>query len=183
MPSHRIAAMVTGFMRRCGMRPLSAVTILFALWVAPAAAQTGTVQAEPSVIFAGHSTGQGELQMLFARPRRFHVESEGQQQADGSFRLDQRVSFEGEAPRTRHWIIRAKGDGSFVFTLSDAAGPGTAVVEGRRLRLRYPVNRGGVTIRQVLDTAADGRSITNRGSIRWLGIPIGRLSEKIVRAP
>lgn len=146
-----------------------------------AVAAPTTNRADPASMFDGRSTGHGQLALLFGRDRSFRVESEGRRQADGSFRLDQTVFFEGEAPRTRRWIIRPVGEGRFVFDLSDAAGPGTAVAQGSRLTLRYPLTRGGVRMRQVVDVSPDGRSIANTGRIRWLGIPIGRLSETIVR--
>lgn len=145
------------------------------------AAPAPVPRADPAALFEGRSSGEGRLELLFGRDRSFRVESRGRRQADGSFRLDQVVAFEGEAPRMRHWIIRPAGAGRFVFTLSDAAGPGTAVVDGSRLTLRYPLARGGVRMRQVLELAPDGRSIANTGSIRWWGIPIGRLTETIVR--
>lgn len=152
------------------------------LLVGPLAMAGPPPRATPASLFDGHSSGRGELTLLFGHTRPFRVQSEGRRQADGSFRLDQVVTFEGEAPRARHWIIRPAGEGRFVFSLSDAAGPGTAVVEGARLTLRYPLARGGVRMQQVLEPAPDGRSIANTGTIRWLGIPIGRLSETITRA-
>jgi hypothetical protein len=174
----RAGAVLTAFVYRWGMRRVIAVLLL----ACPlAVAAPPTVRADPASLFDGRSTGHGELTLLFGRARPFRVESEGRRQSDGSFRLDQVVSFEGETPRARHWIIRPAGEGRFVFSLSDAAGPGTAVVDGSRLTLRYPLTRGGVRMRQVLEVSPDGRSIANTGSIRWWGIPIGRLTETIVR--
>lgn len=146
-----------------------------------AAAAPPAARADPAALFEGLSTGQGQLRLGLGKPRPFRVQSEGRRQADGSFRLDQTVFFDGEAARTRHWEIRRVGEGRFVFSLSDAAGPGTAVVDGSRLTLRYPLTRSGLRMRQVLEVSADGRSIANIGSIRWLGIPVGRLTETIVR--
>ncbi|MFC0676741.1 DUF3833 family protein [Lysobacter korlensis] len=162
------------------MRPALAA-LLLACPLAVAAAATPAPQADPVSLFEGRSTGRGELTLLFGDARPFRVESHGRQQADGSFRLDQVVNFEGEAPRKRHWIIRPTGEQQFTFTLSDAAGPGTAVVEGKRLTLRYPVNRAGVRMEQVLEPLPDGQSIANTGTVRWLGIPIGHLRETITR--
>lgn len=154
--------------------------VLIALLLAgPGAA--AAPRADPAALFEGRTTGRGQLTPLFGRERPFRVRSKGRRQADGSFRLDQVVTFEGEAPRTRHWIIRPAGEGRYVFRLSDAAGPGTAVVDGARLTLRYPLTRGGVRMRQVLEPAPDGRTIANTGTVHWLGIPIGRLRETITR--
>lgn len=136
--------------------------------------------ADPMVLFEGRSTGSGELRILRGRVRPFRVESEGRLQPDGTFRLDQRVHFEGEPVRQRHWILRRTAAGRYAFSLSDAAGAGTATVDGGRLMLRYPLGRG-LSMRQVLEPAADGRRIANTGTVRWLGLPVGRLTETITR--
>lgn len=139
--------------------------------------------ADPAALFAGHSTGEGRLKLLFQRARPFRVESHGHWQADRVFRLDQTITFEGDAPTTRFWLLHATAPGRYAFTLSDAAGPGTADAADGVLRLRYRVNRAGVHIAQVLVPAADGRTIANTGTVRWLGLPIGHLDETIRRVP
>lgn len=137
--------------------------------------------ADPVTLLGGRTSGVGHLRILLGAPKPFRVESDGRVQPDGAFRLDQRVMIEGEPARSRHWIVRRVGTGRHAFTLSDAVGPGTAVVERGRLTLRYRLPRG-VHVRQVLVPSADGRTIANTGSIRWLGLPIGRLEETITRA-
>lgn len=158
----RVAALLLGCVPACAAPPASGV--------------------DPVSLFEGRSTGVGELTFLLGRPRAFRVESDGRVAPDGAFRLEQRIVFEDGPPTVRHWIIRDAGPHRYAFSLSDAAGPGIARVEGSRLLLRYPLGRG-LTMSQVLQPAADGRSIANRGTVRWLGITIGRLRETISRSP
>lgn len=157
---------------------IAAAALLFACLSLPAA--PSVPRANPVVLFEGRSNGVGELRILRGRARPFRVESHGRHQPDGTFRLDQRVQFAGEPVRERHWILRRAPAGRYTFSLSDAAGSGTAAVEGDRLTLRYPLGRG-LSMRQVLEPAADGRRIANTGTVRWLGIPVGRLTETITR--
>lgn len=163
------------------MRLLLAAFLILGLTLGPAPTRAEQPAAsDPRTLFAGPSTGKGTLRLGLGRERAFRVQSQGRMLPDGSFRLDQVMKFEGEPPRTRHWIIRSSGHGRFVFTLSDAAGPGVASIEKGRFLLRYPLGNG-LTMQQVLEPDADGRSIDNRGSIRWLGIPVGQLVETIER--
>ena len=46
--------------------------------------------------FDGASEGTGSLKLLLGKPRAFHVTSNGNKQPDGTFRLDQTVTFEGK---------------------------------------------------------------------------------------
>lgn len=138
--------------------------------------------ATPETLFLGTTTGRGTLRLGLGRPRPFRVHSIGRPQADGTFRLDQVVTFDGAPPRSRHWILRPGRGGRHAFELSDASGPGTATAEATRLVLRYPLGRG-LHMRQVLVPSRDGRTIANTGRLRWLGMPVGRLQETISRTP
>lgn len=166
------------------MRRMTAT--LFLLLLAPAPASSRAADAadaavgDPRRLFAGHSIGNGALRLGLGRARTFRVESHGRMLRGGAFRLDQTVTFARQAPRTRHWILRKTAPGRFTFTLSDAAGPGVATIDGDRLVLRYPLGKG-LSMRQVLVPGANGRAIDNRGTIHWLGIPVGELSETIER--
>lgn len=156
--------------------------LLIALTLAPVAGAAPPA-ADPASLFAGRSTGRGELDLIFRRAQPYIVHNVGRNAPDGVFLLDQDVRFEGAPPRMRSWRIRATGEGQYVFELTDATGPGEARVDDGRLMLRYPM-RYGLRVRQVLVPSADGRSIANTGSIRWLGlIPVGVLRETITREP
>jgi len=153
---------------------LTAATMAFPL----VAAQS--VEFTPGTGFGGESEGRGSLKFVFRKPRAFHVTSHGIGQSDGTFRLDQTVTFAGEAPRTRFWVMTRTAEHHYSAMLSDAAGPVVATVSGSRLSLRYRI-KGPVFMHQELVLSADGRTIDNVGVLRLFGIPIGRLQETITR--
>ena len=156
--------------------------LLLVLLAAPAVrAAPPTADVDPAALFGGRSEGRGVLTFALGAPRRYRVDNVGHREPDGSFRLDQVVHFEGEPAQDRHWILRPDGAGRYVFTLSDAAGPGVAVVDDARLRLRY-APRHGLRMHQVLSRNADG-SIANTGTVRLLGLPIAHLVETITPLP
>jgi hypothetical protein len=134
---------------------------------------------EVEQVFAGRSEGRGTLKLFLGSERPFIVESSGALQADGSFRLDQSVRFEGKPVQSRHWIMRRIDASRYAISLSDAAGPVTARTDERRLLLRYPLNRRGLVMQQTLELSPEGKTIANHGRISFLGIPVGRLRETI----
>lgn len=138
------------------------------------------VEFTPSAGFGGDSTGLGTLKFVFREPRAFQVTSHGAEQGDGTFHLDQTITFAGEPPQSRFWLMTRTAPHRYAATLSDAAGPVEATVSGSRLSLRYRV-KGPVYMHQELVLSADGRTIDNVGVVRLLGIPIGRLQETITR--
>lgn len=130
--------------------------------------------------FGGASEGDGTLTFLMGKPQPFHVESRGTQQADGTFRLEQTISFQGKPPRDRVWIMTEASPNRYTATLSDAAGPVTATTSGPRLSLQYRA-KGPLVMHQELKLMPDGKTIDNVGVITLLGIPVGHLHETITR--
>lgn len=142
-------------------------------------AEAASIELTPQQLFSGSSEGNGALEFVFGDPRSFHVESLGATQSDGSFRLDQTITFDGEPPTSRHWIIRTVSPGEYAGTLSDAAGEVSGRIEGNHLILRYRI-KGLFVMQQKLTLMADDSTIDNLGRITVLGIPIGRLHETII---
>ncbi len=130
--------------------------------------------------FGGKSEGNGSLKLFMGKPRQFHVESSGSELSDGTFRLEQRVTFQGKPPQDRTWIIATVSPNHYSGTLSDAAGPMAGSTSGPRLSLRYRV-KGPLVMHQELELLPDGKTINNVGTIRLLGIPVGHLRETIRR--
>ena len=130
--------------------------------------------------FGGESEGRGSLKLFLGKPRSFHVTSNGSKQPDGTFRLDQTVTFEGETPQARFWILTTISENQYSATLSDAAGPVKGFTSGSHLSLQYRV-KGPLVMHQELELSPDGKTIDNVGVITLLGIPVGRLHETITR--
>lgn len=132
----------------------------------------------PEEVFAGRSEGQGMLTLL-GTTRRFTVESLGTSEGEGHMRLEQTVRLQGRAATSRTWVMRQVSPGRFAATLTDAAGPVSGRTEGSQLTLRYPLKRWGLVMHQTLTLSKDGRTVDNQGSIRFMGMQIGRLQETI----
>lgn len=134
----------------------------------------------PEVGLSGPTQGTGSLKLFLAQRRAFHVRSFGERQSDGSFTLNQTVTFAGQEPTTRSWMIRTVSPLHYAGTLTDAAGPVTGHTSGRRLFLKYRV-KGSFVMHQVLHLQPDGRTIDNTGRITLMGVPVGFLQETIHR--
>ncbi|MBA2341273.1 MAG: DUF3833 family protein [Pyrinomonadaceae bacterium] len=143
-------------------------------------AEEGSLEFTPHNGFSGHSEGNGMLRLFLGKQRLFHVESHGYDQADGTFRLDQTVTFQGQPSQERSWILKTIRQNHYTATLSDAAGPVTGLTNGSRLLLEYRV-KGPLIMHQTLELMPDGKTIDNVGKITLLGIPVGHLHETITR--
>lgn len=163
------------------MGKLLLISLLALLTLPALAVQPSAVTFTPEAGFGGASEGIGTLKLLFGKPRAYRVENFGHALADGTFRLDQTVQFEGKPPTQRHWILTTLQHDEYSATLSDAAGRVTGHSEGPRLLLRYRV-KGPLVMHQTLEIMRDG-TIDNVGKITLLGIPVGHLQETIVPKP
>jgi hypothetical protein len=168
-----------------------AYRLLFAVATAGMAGCLGPVPSHPStvespvlrpeVFFAGRTQGKGTLGLLTGRRRTLQVEGEGHTENDGSFRLDQVVTFEDGTVEKRTWRLVGADAGTYTATLSDAAGPVSAEVTGNRFHLRYLLRKPAVYMEQWLYLQPDGRTVLNLATVTVLGIPWARLTEEITR--
>lgn len=175
------AASITRAVRECRMRTPILLALAFAILMPGAASQASPpADADPLAMFVGASQGRGTLKLGFGPARAYTVDNRGTRDADGTVRLAQVVHMPGVADHPRDWVIRPAGGGRYTFTLSDAVGPGVAVVDGARITLRF-APRHGVRLTQVLERSPDGATLSNHGRITVLGLPIGHLDETISR--
>lgn len=136
----------------------------------------------PEAFFSGVTRGEGTLVQRGKAPRTLHVEGLGQRNSDGTFRLDQTVTFDDGAIEKRTWHLRQLGMDTYTATLSDASGKVTAETKGNMFHLRYLLRQPAVYMEQRLYLQPDGRTVLNVATVTVLGIPWARLSEKIARS-
>ena len=106
----------------------------------PSAFEGGVPEMRPEIFFAGATNSSGVVENRSGAPtRRFHVKGSGVMLPDGSFRLDQSVVFDGEAPERRTWVMRRLGAHTYTGTLSDASGAVEGEAYGNLFHLRYPM--------------------------------------------
>jgi len=135
---------------------------------------------DPTRFFGGRTDGEGTLKVRLGTDRALRVQSRGTTEVDGTFRLDQTITFGDGAVETRTWQLRRIDAQRFTATLSDATGPVSAESNGNLFHLRYRLRRA-VYMEQWLYLRPDRRTIDNRAQITVLGIPWARLSETISR--
>jgi hypothetical protein len=136
---------------------------------------------QPEAFFAGTTTSTGVLENRDGAPtKRFHVEGHGQMLPDGSFRLDQSVTFGHGAPKMRSWIMRRVGTHHYTATLTDASGPVKGEAYGKLFHLRYPMKTPfGGEMEQWLYLQPDGHTLINEATVSLLGVVVAHLSERI----
>lgn len=99
---------------------------------------------------------------------------------DGSFRLDQTIFFDHEAPKTRRWVMRRISAHHYTATLTDASGLVKAEAYGNLFHLSYPMKTPlGGEMEQWLYLQPDRRTVVNEATIRVFGLVVAHLSERI----
>lgn len=151
----------------------------------PSAFDGGAPEMRPERFFAGTTRSTGVLENASGTPTsRFHVEGSGEELADGSFRLVQTITMDGEQPTTRTWLLRRLDAHRYSGTLTDASGPVEGEAYGNLFHLRYPMRSPtGGAMEQWLYLQPDGITVLNEARVSVWGFTVARVSERISRAP
>jgi hypothetical protein len=151
--------------------------------LSPSDFEGSTPRMRPEIFFAGSTRSTGVLENGAGAPtRRLQVEGQGHEQADGSFRLDQAVTFDHDPPRLRTWVLHRVDDHRYVGTLTEATGPVECESFGNLLRIRYAMTAPiGGRMEQWLYLQPDGATVVNEATVRVLGVVVAHLSERITR--
>jgi hypothetical protein len=149
----------------------------------PSAFDGGAPQMRPELFFAGATNSSGVLANRTGAPtRRLHVKGSGLAQPDGSFRLEQSVTFDQDAPQMRTWVLRRLDAHRYTATLTDASGTVEAEAYGDVFHLRYPMKTPfGGQMEQWMYLQPDGRTVMNEATVRVFGVVVAHLSERITR--
>ncbi len=142
-----------------------------------------TPEMRPETFFAGSLHSWGVLETRSGAPSAtFRVDSHGETLADGDFRLDQTISFDGQPSRTRSWSLRRISAHGYTATLTDASGPVRGEAYGNLFHLTYPTKLPpGGSMEQWLYLQPDRRTVLNEATVRVAGLVVARLSERISR--
>lgn len=178
-PTGRFAAETSQSISACVLLAASLAGCTPAL--APSAFDGGALQLRPEIFFAGTTSSSGVLENRSGAPtRRLHVKGSGTAQADGSFRLEQSVAFDGDAPRMRTWVLRRLDAHHYTATLTDASGAVQAEAYGDLFHLRYPMKTPfGGHMEQWMYLQPDGHTVVNQATVRVFGVVVAHLSERI----
>lgn len=150
----------------------------------PAAFDGAAPEMRPETFFAGKTSSSGVIEDRAGAPTsRFRVEGTGKSLADGTFQLDQVVSFPDEGrQQTRTWLMQRLDAHRYTATLTDASGPVEAEVHGNLMHLRYPMKTPfGGRMEQWLYLQPDDRTVVNEATVRVFGLVAAHLSERITR--
>ena len=137
----------------------------------------------PEIFFAGETSASGVVENRAGAPtRRFHVKGSGVALPDGSFRLEQRVTIDQDAPQMRTWVMRRLDSHRYTGTLTDASGTVEGEAYGDLFHLRYPMKTPfGGQMEQWMYLQPDGRTVMNEATIRVFGVVVAHLSERITQ--
>ncbi len=166
-----------GDMVRC--LTMRAALIVLALFATAASAKPPPPEFDAIRFFEGGTRGDGLFKVILRGSHRVTVQGRGRIEGD-TLILDQIVTREGTAPKSRQWRIRATAPGRYTGTLTDAKGPITGETTGDRLHLRY-TSTGGFAVEQWLTLSPDGRSAQNRLTAKRFGVTVASLDETIVK--
>jgi hypothetical protein len=149
--------------------------------LSPSAFEGDPPEMRPEVFFAGVTRSSGVLENRSGAPtRRFHVEGTGVTLPDGSFRLEQSVTFDHDAPEMRTWIMRRLDTHHYTATLTDASGAMHGEAYGDLFHLRYSMKTPvGGHMEQWLYLQPDGHTVMNEATVRLFGVVVAHLSERI----
>ncbi len=165
----------------CTLVLLAASLVGCAPVLRPSAFESGAPEMRPELFFAGMTNSSGVLANRSGAPtRRLHVEGTGLALPDGSFRLDQSVTFDQDAPQTRTWIMRQLDSHHYTATLTDASGAVEAEAYGNLFHLRYPMKTPfGGQMEQWMYLQPDGRTVVNQATVSVFGVVVAHISERI----
>lgn len=170
---------IAGSTRCDNMRPFALGLILLAATAAalppdPFIATPRTTQQ----FFQGRTESRGELRQLFSRPLAVVSHGRGRIESDGTLVLNQTVHQTGSDPKEREWRLREDRAGHCTGTVTDGVGPVNGTLTGSQLHMRFKL-KGGLSVDQLMSFDPDGRSATNRITIRKLGVSVASINETI----
>ncbi len=128
--------------------------------------------------FTGKTHAENVMTIILKRPTKLIVDSIGGKGDRGDFVLIDTVREEGKPVRTRKWVMRPNGPNHFTGALSDAVSPVDVTVSGDQATIRYTM-KGGLNVEQRLQLQGDGQTLSNKVTVRKLGMKFARVEGTI----
>ena len=148
--------------------------------LAPESFDTTAPRLDPMAFFAGQTHSWGLVETPGGAPAtHLEVQGQGSIEPDGSLRLVQTI-HKGSKTTVRTWRFHRVDAHHYQGSLTDAAGPVRGETWGGLLHIRYAMKGPpGLSMEQWLYLQADGRELVNEDVVRFLGVPVARISELI----
>jgi hypothetical protein len=156
------------------------ITLAVALAACSASAPSKPPTFDPLAFFTGPSRGEGTLKVIAKASIPIRVESNGRPDGKGGIVLDQTIHESGKPSRKRQWVLRQTSATTMTGTITDNPGPVSGRLDGNRLLLHYTM-KGGLKAEQILTVHPNGRSLTNRMTVRKFGMPVAHVHEVITK--
>lgn len=131
--------------------------------------------------FDGATHGEGVLSIRFKADRHFRVASIGRHESDGTFVLQQTITYADGAADERTFRMRPVNDHEYTGSVTGSSGAVSASTEGNAFHVRFTMRQPDVTMEQWIYRQPDGRTALNRSTVRVLGVPVAHLSETITK--
>lgn len=121
--------------------------------------------------FTGKTHADNVLKIAFKSPVKLIVDSVGGKGDRGDFVLVDSIREGDKPPRPRKWVMRQTGPSRYEGSLNDAGttSPVDIQVDGNVAMVHYTM-KGGLKVEQRLQLQADGKSMSNRTTVRKLGM-------------
>jgi hypothetical protein len=156
---------------------LCAALVITAFVASTASAEPGP-KLDMVAFFTGKTHAENVMKVAMKGPSRLIVDSIGGKGDRGDFVLIDTVREEGKPVRMRKWIMRQVGPNRYTGTLSDAVGPVDVAIDGAQATIQYTM-KGGLKVDQSLTLEDDGRTLSNRVTVKKFGLKFARVEGKI----
>ncbi len=143
-------------------------------------------QFHPEKFFSGHTRSTGIFRNTIGKPeQRFTTDCRGRTRGNTLY-LDQRFRYDDGRTQERHWQIRKVDATHYIGRANDVVGDALGEVTGSSFRFLYTVALNpknpllNVRLDQTMTLRRDG-TVENQATIRKVGLPLSRITERFRR--
>lgn len=167
------------------MKSVTAILLTFTLMacVSSAPPQNVATAFSPLEFFTGPTKGDGALLYRSGKiDKSFSVSSHGEYTAAGQFLLKQVISWEDGREERRTFVLTPAGQGVYKGHFEDSNIKVRLWTDGTEVYLRHALpGTPFLRIKQVMTLGADEHTLTNKGTVRFMRVPVRYLHETITK--